>query len=75
MWRNKMNNQEIIEKFKKEFPHVYEWHDDAGIKYPEHAHKGNVSLYITQGEVIFTFTKTGEVKIIRVGERFDVPAG
>ncbi len=70
-----MNNQEILEQFKKEFSHVYEWHDEAGTEYPEHAHKDKVSIFITLGEVDFAFTETGEKKKVSAGERFDVPVG
>lgn len=70
----------ITEVLKKKladegFPYVYEWHDDAGTTYLEHFHKDNVSIYITEGDVTFTFPKTGETKIVSIGERFDVPTG
>lgn len=68
-------NQEILAEFKKEFPHVYEWKDEAGTIYKDHAHKGKVSIFVVEGGVTFTFSETGETKTINAGERFDVPAG
>jgi quercetin dioxygenase-like cupin family protein len=68
-------NEEILEQFKKEFPHVYEWKDEPGKIYKEHSHKGKVSLYVTAGQVDFFFPKTQEHKSISEGERFDVPPG
>lgn len=68
-------NQEILEQFKSEFPHVYEWTDEPGKIYAKHTHKGKVSLYVAKGEVTFFFPNTKENKIISKGERFDVPIG
>ena len=54
------------------FVHVYEWKDEPGMKYEEHAHQGKVSLYIISGSVSFSgdFDKT-----LITGDRFDVPIG
>lgn len=52
---------------------MYEWSDPAGTVYPPHSHKGKVSLFVTDGSVEFDFS--GEKKIIKAGERFDVPVG
>ncbi|MCB9818808.1 hypothetical protein H6788_01370 [Candidatus Nomurabacteria bacterium] len=63
-----------IKTFEEEgFASVYEWSDPADTVYKPHSHKGKVSLFITDGEIEFDFS--GEKKIVKVGERFDVPIG
>jgi mannose-6-phosphate isomerase-like protein (cupin superfamily) len=42
--------------------------------YESHAHKGEVTLFITQGDVTFYFSDS-TTKTISTGERFDVPKG
>jgi len=58
---------------KEGFESVFEWTDPARTEYPEHAHKGKVSLYITDGSVTFDFE--GTIKVLKVGDRLDVPIG
>jgi quercetin dioxygenase-like cupin family protein len=68
-----MNKEKLKQQLISEgFPEVYEWKDEAGTEYPEHAHKGRVALYITKGSITFY---GGIEKTISVGERFDVPVG
>lgn len=55
------------------FVSVYEWSDPAGTVYKPHHHKGRVSLFVTDGQVEFDFL--GEKKVVKAGERFDVPVG
>ncbi len=63
-----------LKKFEEEeFVSVYEWQDDAGTVYEEHAHEGKVSLFVTDGSVTFDFS--GEKSEVNAGERFDVPIG
>ena len=63
-----------IKTFEEEgFASVYEWSDPADTVYKPHSHKGKVSLFITDGEIEFDFS--GEKKIVKAGERFDVPIG
>ncbi len=63
-----------IETFEKEgFAQVYEWSDAPHTHYELHAHKGKVSLFVTDGAIDFDFV--GEKKEVRAGERFDVPVG
>lgn len=38
------------------FPSVYEWQDAPGTVYKEHAHKGKVSICITDGSITFDFS-------------------
>lgn len=61
-----------LQKFEEEgFASVYEWQDPAGTTYPEHSHKGKVSLFVTDGSI--TFNIAGEKKEIIANTRFDVP--
>lgn len=63
-----------LKKFQEEnFASVYEWQDPAGTSYPEHTHKGKVSLFVTDGSITFDFG--GEKREVKAGERFDVPVG
>lgn len=68
-----MNKEEIKQRFISEgLTHVYEWKDEPGTQYSEHAHKGHVSLYIVSGSVMF---RGDFEKILIAGDRFDVPVG
>jgi mannose-6-phosphate isomerase-like protein (cupin superfamily) len=67
-----MKPQEILKS--EGFAHIYEWHDEPDIKYPSHAHKGNVTLCIERGEVTFHFSDD-TIHVVKAGERFDVPVG
>mgnify|MGYP000131847363 CR=1 FL=1 len=63
-----------LQKFEKEgFTNVYDWSDPAGTTYDEHSHEGKVSLFVTDGSIIFDFQ--GEKREVKAGERFDVPVG
>lgn len=63
-----------IKTFEEEgFASVYEWSDRAGTVYEPHSHKGKVSLFVTDGEIEFDFS--GTKKVVKAGERFDVPVG
>lgn len=55
------------------FPSVYEWQDAPGTVYKPHAHKGKVSLCLTDGSVTFDFER--EKKELVAPTRFDVPVG
>jgi len=66
-------SERYIKKLEQEYPSVYEWQDPAGTVYPEHAHKGKVSLYVTDGSITFDFS--GEKKEVIANQRFDVPMG
>ncbi len=54
-------------------PHIYEWQDQPGTIYKEHAHKDKVTIFLTDGSVTFDFS--GEKKVVKATERFDVPVG
>ena len=63
-----------IKKFEEEdFASVYEWQDAPGTVYEAHAHKGKVSLFVTDGSITFDFG--GDTREVKAGERFDVPVG
>ncbi len=65
-------SERFIQQFESEgFASVYEWQDEPGTVYPEHAHRGKVSLYITDGSITFDFE--GKKKEVVANERFDVP--
>jgi|AntRauTorckE6833_2_1112554.scaffolds.fasta_scaffold83630_2 hypothetical protein len=65
-----MTPEEIF--LKEGFVNVYTWEDVANTKYAEHFHQGKVSLFITAGEISFSFPSKKEKTIVR-GQRFDVP--
>ncbi len=64
-------SRRLLKQLKKEgFLHTFIWKDEPNTLYPQHAHKGKVSFYITKGSVTFS----GGINItVRGGERFDVP--
>jgi quercetin dioxygenase-like cupin family protein len=67
-------SERIIKKFEEEvFASVYEWQDAPGKVYEKHAHKGRVSIFVTDGSI--TFTIFGESKLVLQNERFDIPSG
>ena len=55
------------------FGSVYEWTDPARTEYAEHSHAGRVSLIVTDGSITFDFE--GTIKVLKAGDRFDVPIG
>lgn len=60
-----------LKKFEEEgFAFVYDWQDPPGTFYEAHAHKGKVSLFVTDGSITFDFN--GQKKEVKAGERFDV---
>ena len=66
-------SERYIQKFEEEgFTSVYEWQDPAGKIYPEHSHKGKVSIFVTDGSI--TFDLDGVEKEIVAPRRFDIPA-
>ena len=69
-----MNKEALKEKLLKEgFVNVYEWHDEPGVEYRSHSHKGAVAFYILEGSVSFRF-RDKEVEL-KSGNRIDVPVG
>ncbi len=67
-------SERYMQTFEDEgFPSVYEWTDPARTEYPEHAHKGKVSLFLTDGSITIDFE--GTFKELKAGDRFDVPIG
>ena len=69
-----MNTDLLKQKPAEEgFLHIYEWKDEPGTKYPAHAHKGKVTLYILEGCLTFNFGE--KVVTLKEGDRFNVPIG
>jgi quercetin dioxygenase-like cupin family protein len=68
-----LSERYIAQLEKEGFPFVYEWQDKPGTTYEAHAHKGKVSLWVTDGSITFDFD--GVKKEVVAGERFDVPVG
>ena len=66
--------QDIRQQFRDEgLSHIYEWTDKPNTEYPEHAHKGRVSFFVTKGSIVMNIA--GEEKLVQEGERIDVPVG
>ena len=69
-----MSNEDLKKKLVSEgFKHIYEWQDKPGTKYPPHAHKGKVAMYILEGGLMLTID--GKTIELKKGDRFDVPVG
>jgi len=67
-------SERCMKQFESEgFASVYEWTDPARTEYPEHAHEGRVSLFVTDGMITIDFE--GVIKELKAGDRFDVPIG
>lgn len=67
-------SERYIAKLEQEgFPSVYEWQDAPDTIYEDHTHQGKVTLFVTDGSVVFDFE--GTRKEVSAGERFDVPIG
>ena len=65
-------SERCIQTLEKEnWHHIYEWQDKPGIIYPEHTHRGKVTIFITEGSIELTIS--GEVLSLRPGDRFNVP--
>jgi quercetin dioxygenase-like cupin family protein len=66
-------SERVIRKFESEgFASVYEWQDAPGTVYETHAHKGKVSIFVTDGSI--TFDLAGEKTEVKANQRFDIPA-
>jgi len=65
-------SERFIKIFEDEgFTYVYEAQDKPGAIQKEHSHSDKVSVYITDGSLIFDFE--GEKKEVQQNERFDIP--
>jgi len=68
-----MNKKELEKQLYNEgFRIVYIWRDGPNAFYPEHKHSTLTAHIILEGEM--TITLEGEKRVVRSGERFDVPA-
>lgn len=68
-----LSERYIAQLEKEGFLHIYEWQDAPGTVYPTHAHVGKVTIFVTDGSVLFDLN--GEKKEIKAPARFDVPVG
>lgn len=67
-----MDKEKLKETLKNEgFPIVCEWTDEPNTKYDKHTHEDKVSLSLLKGTIVFDFS--GEKKVVKAGDRFDVP--
>jgi quercetin dioxygenase-like cupin family protein len=67
-------SERCIQTLEKEgFRHIFEWHDEPNTVYEPHAHKGKVTLFLTDGSLTFDFL--GKKKELVAPARFDVPVG
>jgi len=55
------------------FARTYIWQDAPGAEYPEHTHPVETAHIILEGEM--TLAIGGAERMLRAGERCDVPAG
>lgn len=67
-----------MERFKKQlekegYKHIFEWKDEPGEIYEEHAHKGRVCFFVVDGGLTMTFPD--KVAEYTKGDRVDVPIG
>jgi quercetin dioxygenase-like cupin family protein len=66
-------SERYIKQFESEgFASVYEWQDKPREVYEEHEHESKTSLFVTDGSV--TFIIDGVEKMLKVGDRLDIPA-
>lgn len=56
---------------KEGWLHIYEWQDKPGVVYEEHSHQGRVVIFVTEGSLEIKIGN--QVKLLRAGDRFDVP--
>jgi mannose-6-phosphate isomerase-like protein (cupin superfamily) len=55
------------------FRRTYTWQDGPNAFYPEHTHPTETAHIVLDGEIAITMN--GAMRVYRVGERCDVPAG
>ena len=68
-----LSERYIAQLESEDFKHIYEWQDAPGTVYEAHTHTGKVTIFLTDGSVIFDFE--GEKKELVAPVRFDVPVG
>lgn len=66
--------EQLKDQFRGEgFASVYDWQDKPNTTYPPHQHRGKVSMYVVEGDILFNLPDR-EVHL-KAGDRFDVPVG
>ncbi len=58
----------------EKFVHIYDWEDTPGTVYELHSHHDKVTIFVTAGDVTFSFVN-GTTRQVSSGQRFDVPPG
>lgn len=70
-----MQEKDWVDLLKDEgFSDVYIWEDKPGFEYPEHTHEKHTVHIIISGEMELLDSK-GSRRLLKTGERFDIPAG
>lgn len=69
-----MNQQEAEQQLEDEgFSPIYLHRDEPHVLYANHTHAKSTTYIILEGEMILTVE--GETRVVKTGDRFDVPAG
>ena len=68
-----LSERYIAQLEKDGFSHIYEWQDQAGTVYPEHTHRGRVSICLTDGSI--TVTLAGSACELAAPSVFEIPVG
>jgi quercetin dioxygenase-like cupin family protein len=68
-----LSERYIAQLEKDGFSHIYEWQDEAGTAYPEHSHRGRVTICLTDGSI--TITLAGKTHELVAPTVFEVPTG
>jgi len=64
-------SERFIRTLEEEYPSVYEEQDAPDFVHPIQTNTSKMSVYITDGSLIFDFA--GEIQEVIANERFDIP--
>lgn len=66
-------SERYIQQLESEgYVSVYEWQDPPGTVYEEHEHEGKVTVWLTDGSIVFDIG--GKKVELNAGDRYDVPS-
>lgn len=68
-----LSERYIAQLEKDGFSHINEYQDEAGTKYPEHIHRGRVTICLTDGSL--TLIIEGKIKELVAPMVYEVPVG
>lgn len=68
-----LSERYIAQLEKDGFSYIYEWQDEAGTVYPEHSHRGKVTICLTDGSI--TITLAGISSKLVAPTVFEIPVG